>query len=131
MGDDRDIVALSGAHTLGRAFKDRSDTVAEGYTSGTAYTAKGCPFLQNSETAGGRPWTKTWLTFDNTYFSEMAAQDKNCISFHTDKVLMTDPGFKQHFAEFARSEAAFFEQYAKSHKKLSELGAKFIEKLTI
>jgi L-ascorbate peroxidase len=56
--DDRDIVALSGAHTLGRAFKERSGTVNEGYSNGTAYTVKGCPHLGNSETRGGRPWTK-------------------------------------------------------------------------
>jgi hypothetical protein len=29
--DDRDIVALSGAHTIGRAFKERSGTVEFGY----------------------------------------------------------------------------------------------------
>merc|ERR1712048_1297331 len=59
--DDKDIVALSGAHTLGRAFADRSGTVKEG--SGgpyTAYTQKGCPAYGggNSLTQGGRSWTK-------------------------------------------------------------------------
>jgi len=29
--DDKGIVALSGAHTIGRAFKERSGTVKEGY----------------------------------------------------------------------------------------------------
>ena len=29
--DDEDIVALSGAHTLGRAFKERSGVVENGY----------------------------------------------------------------------------------------------------
>lgn len=29
--DDKGIVALSGAHTIGRAFRERSGTVKEGY----------------------------------------------------------------------------------------------------
>jgi len=123
--DDKDIVTLSGAHTIGRAFKDRSGTVAEGYLSGTEYTKRGCPILAKSETAGGRSWTKNWLTFDNSYFTDMASADPECVAFPTDKVLMTDPGFKPHFDAFAQDQAAFFAAYAQSHKKLSELGCKF------
>jgi len=123
--DDKDIVALSGAHTIGRAFKDRSGTVEEGYLSGTAYTKKGCPSLEKSETAGGRSWTKNWLCFDNSYFTDMPKNDPDCITFPTDAVLMTDPGFKPHFDLFASDQAAFFAAYAQSHKKLSELGSKF------
>jgi len=123
--DDKDIVALSGAHTIGRAFKDRSGTVKEGYLDGTEYTVKGCPYLMKSETAGGRSWTKHWLRFDNSYFTDMEKEDTNCVTFPTDKVLMTDPGFKPHFDAFKADQAAFFAAYAESHKKLSELGAKF------
>lgn len=123
--DDKDIVALSGAHTLGRAFKDRSGTVAEGYLGGTAHTVKGCPFLARSETAGGRSWTKEWLKFDNSYFADMGKADTECVAFPTDKVLMTDPGFQPHFELFARDQSAFFAAYAESHRKLSELGSKF------
>jgi len=122
--DDRDIVALSGAHTIGRAFADRSGTVKEAQSDGTKYTTRGCPFLGNSETFGGRSWTKTFLKFDNTYFTEMGSDDQ-CVTFPTDAVLKTDAGFKPHFDEFAASEEAFFAAYAKSHKKLSELGSKF------
>jgi len=123
--DDKDIVALSGAHTIGRVFKERSGAVAEGYMDGTAYTRKGCPNLEKSETAGGRSWTKDWLKFDNSYFTDMPKADKECVTFPTDAVLMTDPGFKPHFDLFAKDQAAFFAAYAQSHKKLSELGSKF------
>ena len=126
--DDRDIVALSGAHTLGRAFKDRSGAVDDGFDGGSEYTKKGCPFLQNSKTTGGRPWTKHWLKFDNSYFTDMPEDDPECVAFPTDKVLMSDPDFKAHFVEFAESQSAFFKQYAVSHKKLSELGSKFCER---
>merc|ERR1712187_980844 len=117
--------------TIGRAFKDRSGTVEEGYLSGTAYTSKGCPVLEKSETAGGRSWTKNWLKFDNSYFTDMSKNDPDCITFPTDAVLMTDPGFKPHFDLFARDQAAFFAAYAQSHKKLSELGTKWHYKVKI
>jgi L-ascorbate peroxidase len=123
--DDKDIVALSGAHTVGRAYKDRSGTVAEPSGGGTAYTRAGCPILENSMTSGGRSWTKDWLTFNNSYYADMAKIDRDCITFPTDKVLMTDPKFKPHFDAFAKSQKKFFAAYAVSHKKLSELGCKF------
>jgi len=123
--DDKDIVALSGAHTIGRAFKERSGAVSEGYMDGTAYTRKGAAELKNSLTCGGRSWTRNWLSFDNSYFVDMPKKDPECITFPTDAVLMTDPGFKPHFEEFAKDQAAFFKAYASAHKKLSECGSKF------
>jgi len=121
--DDKDIVALSGSHTIGRAFKDRSGTVSEGYLDGTAYTKKGAANLVKSETAGGRSWTKDWLSFDNSYFTDMGNNDPQVVTFPTDKVLMEDAGFKGHFESF-KDQATFFQAYAASHKKLSELGSK-------
>ena len=43
--DDAEIVALSGAHTIGRAFKARSGVTDFGYgaKNGTKFT--GCPFM--------------------------------------------------------------------------------------
>lgn len=126
--DDKDIVALSGAHTVGRAFADRSGTVKEKQgDDGTLYTKRGAPQLKNSLTTGGRSWTENWLVFDNTYFSKMKrdGNDPDVIYFPTDLVLMDDPGFKPHFDEFARNQAAFFTAYADAHRRLSELGSKF------
>ena len=53
---DQDIVALSGAHTLGRARPSRSGFGKES----TKYTKEGCPGA-----AGGSSWTPEWLKFDN------------------------------------------------------------------
>ncbi|KAL3138499.1 putative L-ascorbate peroxidase 7, chloroplastic [Trebouxia sp. C0010 RCD-2024] len=56
--NDQEIVALSGAHTLGRVRKDRSGFGKEK----TKYTEKG------PGTPGGTSWTIEWLKFDNSYF---------------------------------------------------------------
>eukprot|EP00937_MAST-01D_sp_MAST-1D-sp2_P004169 g4169.t1 len=123
---DREIVALSGAHTIGRAFKDRSGTVENGYTSPTRHTAKGAAHAGGMQ--GGRSWTQRWLVFDNSYFADRvaaAAEGSELIAFPTDQVLMTDPGFAPWFQLYARDSVAFFGDYAAAHKKLSELGANF------
>lgn len=67
-------MALSGAHTVGRAFKDRSGTGREK----TKHTGD----------EGGDSWTKEWRKFDNSYFVEIAAQsDPELLVLPTDKIL--------------------------------------------
>lgn len=43
----------------------------------------------------------------------------------TDKIVFGDDDFRPFAEKFRDSQDAFFESYAKAHKKLSELGAKF------
>jgi len=129
--NDMDIVALSGAHTVGRVFKDRSGASPFGYNSPTEYTKKGCPFAGKSLTGGGQSWTKEWLKFDNSYFQLPGKTDTNCVALPTDRVLEEDPLFKVHFDRFAADQSAFFQAYARSHKKLSELGSKFSKPFSI
>ena len=56
---DQEIVALSGAHTLGRAKKTRSGFGQDV----TKYTKNG------PGKPGGSSWTPEWLKFDNSYFA--------------------------------------------------------------
>ncbi|KAF9682185.1 hypothetical protein SADUNF_Sadunf05G0082400 [Salix dunnii] len=94
---DKDIVALSGGHTLGRAHPDRS-----GFDG---------------------PWTKEPLKFDNSYFQELMRGDsEGLLKLSTDKVLVEDPKFCKYVLLYAEDEDAFFSDYSSSHKKLSELG---------
>ncbi|CAN8229195.1 unnamed protein product [Cochlearia groenlandica] len=94
---DKEIVALSGGHTLGRAHKERSDF--EG------------------------PWTQDPLKFDNSYFAELRkGETPGLLQLKTDKALLSDPKFQPYVNLYAKDEDVFFRDYAVSHKKLSELG---------
>lgn len=94
---DKDIVALSGGHTLGKAHADRS-----GFDG---------------------PWTREPLKFDNTYFVELLhGESEGLLKLPTDIALLDDPEFRRYVELYAKDEDAFFKDYAVSHKKLSELG---------
>jgi len=124
---DEEIVALSGAHTFGRAYADRSGLGAEKtkFTDGSA-----TKLADGSETTkytpGGSPWVENWLVFDNSYFTTIndASTDSELLKLTSDKCLWEDEKFGSFAKKFADKDA-FFESYAKAHKALSELGSKF------
>lgn len=110
---DREIVALSGAHTLGRCHKTRS-----GFDG---------------------PWTTHPLRFDNEYFLNLLQktwvprkwdgpaqfEDKETgklMMLPTDIALIEDAKFKAIVTEYAQSEATFFKDFASAFGKLLSLG---------
>lgn len=125
--NDEEIVALSGAHTFGRAYKDRSGLGAEKtkFTDGSKVVrADGKDAKYNP---GGSSWTEKWLVFDNSYFTTIPdpKADPELLKLSSDKTLFDDDGFKPFAEKFRDSEEEFFKSYAKAHKKLAELGSKF------
>lgn len=130
--DDQEIVALSGAHTLGRAFKERSGTVKEGYgdKGATRFTRSDAKGIRHDKKAGvgmsgGRSWSKDWLTFNSGYFGDVKSEHEQLLQLSTDRVLFVDAEFKKHALLYLQDEAKFFEDYVKAHAKLSECGSKF------
>lgn len=111
--DDRAIVVLSGAHTVGTCHLDRS-----GFDGA---------------------WTEEPLRFDNSYFKELLAKSykaettaKGCpqhrhaasgtIMLNSDLALLSDPVFKQHVETYARDQGAFFTDFTVAWSKLQESG---------
>jgi len=114
--DDKDIVVLSGAHTLGRSRPERSGWGKPE----TKYTKNG------PGAPGGQSWTAEWLKFDNSYFKEIKEKrDQDLLVLPTDAALFEDPAFKVYAEKYAADQDAFFKDYAEAHAKLSNLGAKF------
>ncbi|PRQ26581.1 putative L-ascorbate peroxidase [Rosa chinensis] len=114
--NDKEIVALSGAHTLGRSRPERSGWGKPE----TKYTKEG------PGAPGGQSWTAQWLKFDNSYFKDIKEKrDEDLLVLPTDAALFEDPSFKVFAEKYAEDQEAFFKDYAEAHAKLSNLGARF------
>jgi len=126
--DDQGIVALSGAHTLGRAFKDRSGMGAEStkYTASKDVVARGDGKPGIGRT-GGSSWTVKWLQFSNEYFTTLKDEraDPELLKLETDKSVFGDEKMAVFAEKYAADQDAFFADYAVAHKKLAELGSVF------
>lgn len=112
--DDREIVALSGAHALGRCHAD-----ASGYVG---------------------PWSGTPLLFNNSYFvllkglkwapDDAAAKFQykdpsgNLMMLPSDIALIEDNKFKKYVDEYAKDQKKFFADFSDAFEKLETLGTK-------
>jgi hypothetical protein len=111
---DREIVALSGAHTLGRCHLTRS-----GFDG---------------------PWTRNPLKFDNQYFKLLLGLDwtprqwegnfqyqdptGTLMMLPTDMALKTDPEFRRWAEKYAADEQLFFDDFAAAFAKLLAFGVR-------
>jgi len=111
--NDQEIVALSGAHTVGECKLSRS-----GFDG---------------------PWTEDKLSFDNTYFKDLLMKqyraettEKGCpqhrnaetgtIMLESDLALLQDPAFKEHVVRYAEDQEAYFKDFTTAWQRLQELG---------
>lgn len=111
--NDQEIVALSGAHTLGRCHVVRS-----GYDG---------------------PWTRNPLRFDNQYFRNLLQLEwrekkwdgprqfedvltGELMMLPTDMALRDDPAFRKYAEAYAADEQLFFRDFAAAYGRLLALG---------
>jgi cytochrome c peroxidase len=113
--NDQEIVALAGAHALGRCHTDRS-----GFSG---------------------PWTRSPTTFSNTYFTELLnntwTEKKwngpkqyedptgDLMMLPSDMCLLDDASFKRWVKIYAKDGDRFDADFAKAFRKLTELGCTF------
>ncbi|KAI8847088.1 heme peroxidase [Chytridium lagenaria] len=114
--NDQEIVALAGAHALGRCHTDRS-----GFDG---------------------PWTRAPTTFSNDYFQRLIQErwvekkwngpkqfaDKatgDLMMLPADLALIKDRAFSKFVYAYAKDSNLFFKDFASAYKKLLELGVPF------
>jgi cytochrome c peroxidase len=117
--DDREMVALSGAHALGRCHTDRS-----GYDG---------------------PWDYSPTVMSNDYFRLLMEEKwqwkkwngpaqyenkstKTLMMLPTDMALIKDKEFKKHVERYAKDAQVFFKEFSDVIVKLFELGVPFESK---
>eukprot|EP00123_Amoebidium_parasiticum_P009195 comp19321_c0_seq1/m.22201 comp19321_c0_seq1/g.22201 ORF comp19321_c0_seq1/g.22201 comp19321_c0_seq1/m.22201 type:complete len:349 (-) comp19321_c0_seq1:497-1543(-) len=112
--NDREIVALIGAHALGRCHPD-----ASGYTG---------------------PWTRAETTFSNEYFRELLTNKwtikkwkgpeqyedptGDLMMLPADMALIWDPEFRKYVELYAKEEETFFKDFTAAFTRLVDFGLK-------
>ncbi|MCJ1306480.1 heme peroxidase [Agyrium rufum] len=114
--DDREIVALSGAHALGRCHTDRSGFEGPWTFSPTTLTNDYYKLLLD-ETWNYRKWNGPKQFQDKT--------TKTLMMLPTDMALVKDAGFKKHVERYAKDNETFFNEFRDVVVKLFELGVPF------
>jgi len=120
--NDRDIVALLGAHAMGRCHVDRSGywgpwTFAENTFSNEYFRLLLEERWSPKTTHNGKPWTGPDQFEDST---------GKIMMLPSDIVLLLDPEFKKLVDLYAKDEATFFKDFASAFSKLLELGVPFV-----
>jgi len=121
--NDKEIVALAGAHCLGRGHAEYS-----GYDG---------------------PWTFTPTRFNNAYFDLLLrlewvpqkspkgndqytdAKTKSLMMLPADIVLLQDPKFKRYVDAYAKDNARFLKDFAVAFQKLEELGTSNLKTVSL
>ncbi|XP_062227232.1 cationic peroxidase SPC4-like [Phragmites australis] len=121
--DTADLVALSGAHTVGRghcgSFSDRlppnaDDTIDPVFRQKLAAKCANDPKGTVTQVLDVR----TPNAFDNKYYFDLIAKQG---LFKSDQGLMNHPATKRMATRFSLNQAAFFDQFSRSMVKMSQM----------
>ncbi|KAL6651728.1 hypothetical protein ACP70R_010653 [Stipagrostis hirtigluma subsp. patula] len=122
--DTADLVSLSGAHTVGRghcsSFSDRlppnaDDTIDPAFRQKLAAKCAGDP---SGNVVTQALDVRTPDAFDNKYYFDLIARQG---LFKSDQGLMEHPATKRMATRFSLNQAAFFDQFARSMVKMSQM----------
>lgn len=121
--NDREIVALSGAHALGRCHSNRSGYLGPWTRAPTTFSNEYYRLLLEEE------WTpKKWngpLQYENS------KSGGDLMMLPTDLALAKDPQFRRYVEAYASDEKLFFRDFAHAFQKLMELGVDFDKKTQV
>ncbi|PRT52459.1 Putative cytochrome c peroxidase, mitochondrial [Wickerhamiella sorbophila] len=113
--NDQEIVALSGAHNLGRTHANRSGFDGPWVPNPTRFSNTYFKLLLNEEWYEGKSPAGVRQFYD---------EDKDLMMLPTDMALIEDPKFRSWVEKYAKDKDAFYEDFAKVFAKLLELGIK-------
>ncbi|PKS06414.1 hypothetical protein jhhlp_007162, partial [Lomentospora prolificans] len=116
--NDQEIVALSGAHALGRTHKNRSGYDGPWTFSPTVLTNDFYRLLLEEK------WQ--WRKWEGPAQYE-DKKTKSLMMLPTDMVLVQDKEFRKHVERYAKDNDLFFKDFAAAVNKLFELGVPFPE----
>lgn len=118
---DQEIVALLGAHAMGRCYTDRSGFWGPWTNAETTFSNEYFRLLLEERwspktTHNGKPWTGP---------DQYEDASGNLMMLPSDIILIVDPNFKKWVKIYAKDENRFFKDFAKAFAKLLELGVPF------